>query len=95
MRRNSPVATSAAAPQPLPDPTVRRDWTVAATNHVQTVSFCVGCKQCNNRTNFFHHLVTLMLEFFLLLNTKEFLKNAYATHTMKVDGDHSLSSSKK
>lgn len=34
MRKNSLVATSAAAPQPSPDPTVRRDWTAAATNLV-------------------------------------------------------------
>lgn len=34
MRKNSLVATSAAAPQPLPDPTVRRDLTAAATNLV-------------------------------------------------------------
>lgn len=34
MRKNSLVATSAAAPQPLPDPTVRRDLTAAVTNLV-------------------------------------------------------------
>ncbi len=50
VRKNSLVATSAAAPQPLPDPTVRRDLTAAATNLVLMVSVCAG--HCINKMGF-------------------------------------------